>query len=117
MAKSKSDDKWVTPVTLQAILKENGENVPLTTISTWISRKLIPSKEIQSGESRRRYLVDKTKIPERRAPGRPYSFKGRSGVQMLRECVAFLASRPEVENEGKSPTKLLSEYAATISKK
>jgi len=70
--KLKLPSKWVCPAALQDILKRNGRIVPKTTINTWIRRKQIPVLEIPVGEGRTWYLVDKTKVPEPRAAGRPF---------------------------------------------
>jgi hypothetical protein len=64
----KLDDKWITP---QALATE--KEIPLSTISTWIKLKQIPVFELPGNPKRRRYLVDKTAVPVRRGPGRPWN--------------------------------------------
>lgn len=64
----KLDDKWITPAGLSAEM-----DIPLSTITTWIKEKQIPVFELPGNNKKRRYLVDKTAVPVRRGPGRPWS--------------------------------------------
>jgi hypothetical protein len=66
----KPADKWVTPAKLREILKAKGRVVSRFTIDSWIRRQKIPTMEFTSGKYSQ-YLVDKTKVPKARGPGRP----------------------------------------------
>lgn len=66
--KAELDPKWITP---QALSEEQG--IPLSTISTWIKEKQIPRMVLPGNNKKRRYLVDRTNVPARRGPGRPWN--------------------------------------------
>lgn len=61
------DSKWITPSGLAAEM-----NIPLSTITTWISKGQIPVLKLPGNSKKRRYMVDKTNVPPRRAAGRPF---------------------------------------------
>lgn len=61
------DPKWVTP---QALADE--QDIPLSTISTWIKECQIPKMLLPGNNKKRRFLVDRTNVPPRRGPGRPW---------------------------------------------
>lgn len=66
--KKELDNKWITPAGLAAELK-----IPLSTITTWINKGQIPKLELPGNNKKRRYMVDRTNVPIRRGPGRPWN--------------------------------------------
>lgn len=63
----KLDDKWTTPASLAAEM-----DIPLSTITTWIRDGKIPTFPLPGNNKKRRYLVDRTAVPQHNGPGRPW---------------------------------------------